>query len=208
MGTAELALERIKTDYSQLCDNGASMWCKSQPFADLILIHEPGAGCKDAAMQQATWKGLESAVAQNLTRSIGVSNFVVKDLEAILATAKIPPAANQCSMHIGRHDDATISFCKAHKIQYQAYSPLGGPDLGGKSVMTYPAVKSIAKAHNVSSAQIALRWVLQQDVAVVTATGNKQYMAEDLAVTGFALTEDEMKTLSAISGQPPTGFHR
>ena len=117
MGTAELALERVKTDYLQLCDNGASEWCKSQPFADLVLIHEPGGGCKDATMQQATWRGLETALAQNLTRSIGVSNFVVKDLEAILATAKVPPAANQCAMHIGRHDDATIAFCKAHKIQ-------------------------------------------------------------------------------------------
>ena len=67
MGTAELALERIKTDYAQLCDNGQSAWCRSQPFADLVLIHEPGAGCKNAAMQQATWLGLETVSYTHLT---------------------------------------------------------------------------------------------------------------------------------------------
>ncbi len=203
LGTAELALERVRTDQAQLCDGGASTWCKDQPFADLVLIHEPGGGCKSPAMQQSTWKGLEMAVAQNLTRSIGVSNFGVKDLEAILATAHLPPAVNQCSMHIGRHDDLTIEFCKSHNIQYEAYSPLGGPDLGGQSVMAYPQVISIAKAHEVSGAQVALRWVLQQDIAVVTATGNKEFILEDLAVTNFTLTAAEMKTLSAVAGKPP-----
>lgn len=57
-------------------------------------------------------------------------------------------------MHIGRHDDATIKFSQAHGITYEAYSPLGGPDLGGKSVMGYPAVKAAAAAHKVSGAQV------------------------------------------------------
>ena len=238
LGSAEAALERIKLDQAQLCNGGQSAWCSPQPFADLVLIHEPNGACKTPAQQQATWRGLEMALyalccpepscclarrcgalteaqltsaarrrvsrrALNLTRSIGVSNFVVSDLEAIAKTAKIPPAANQCSMHIGRHDDATIAYCKAHHIQYEAYSPLGGPDLGGKSVMSYPEVISIAKAHNVSGAQVALRWVLQQDIAVVTATGSKQYMTEDLDVAGITLTPDEMKMLSAVTGNPP-----
>jgi len=78
------------------------------------------------------------------------------------------------------HDDETIKFSQLHGITYEAYSPLGGDDLGGKSVMTYPAVKEIAAAHGVSGAQVALRWVIQQGCALTTATGDIQYMQEDL----------------------------
>ena len=117
-------------------------------------------------------------------------------------------------------------------ITYEAYSPLGGPDLHGKSVMSYPEIVSIAKVHTVSGAQVAMRWVVQQGVAVVTATGatfptqyqyysmqiilvthfhavslwaagNKEYMAEDMAVLGFELSEAEMSRLSAVTGAPP-----
>jgi 2,5-diketo-D-gluconate reductase A len=68
----------------------------------------------------------------------------------------------------------------------------------------YPAVKKIAAAHSVSGAQVALRWVLQQGCALTTATGNVGYMQEDLdTLDGFALSEEEMATLSAIHGPPP-----
>ena len=70
--------------------------------------------------------------------------------------------------------------------------------------MTYPDVKSIASTHNVSAAQVALRWVLQQGCALVTATGNVEYMHEDLdTLSSFVLSKTEMETLSAIHGPPP-----
>jgi diketogulonate reductase-like aldo/keto reductase len=58
-------------------------------------------------------------------------------------------------------------------------------------------------AGRVSGAQVALRWVLQQGVAVVTATGNKAYMQEDIGTLAFELTPAEMATLSAVAGTPP-----
>ena len=137
----------------------------------------------------------------------------------------------------GGHDDDTIKFCQAHGITYEAYSPLGGDDLGGarthpttqlslvldvlvldiliveslraigKSVMTYPDVKKIASVHHVSAAQVALRWVLQQGCALTTATGNVEYMHEDLdTLSTFMLSDAEMATLSAIHGPPPPVF--
>ena len=169
-------------------------------------MKNPGCGgpCSSAAERQATYKALEQALAQNLTRAIGVSNFKTEQIKEILATATTPPALNQCSMHIGGHDDDTIQFCKVQGITYEAYSPLGGDDLGGRSVLTYPAVKSIAEAHSVSSAQVALRWVVQQGCTLATATGNPDYMAEDLAtLSSFSLTEAEMAILSAVHGLPP-----
>lgn len=76
--------------------------------------------------------------------------------------------------------------------------------VAGKSVMTYPDVQKIARAHDVSAAQVALRWVLQQGCALTTATGNVEYMHEDLdTLSSFELSKVEMATLSAIHGPPP-----
>jgi diketogulonate reductase-like aldo/keto reductase len=52
------------------------------------------------------------------TDPVGVSNFNEEQLVEILATAETPPALNQCSMHLGGHDDATIKFCLDHGITY------------------------------------------------------------------------------------------
>lgn len=110
MGTAELAFEYIQTDLKQL----------GLDYVDLLLIHAPGGGtlsdpgcggpCKTAADRQATYKGLERALAARMTRSIGVSNFKTEHIKEILAIAETPPAVNQCSMHIGI-DSSPFHFC-------------------------------------------------------------------------------------------------
>ena len=128
-----------------------------------------------------------------LTRAIGVSNYGKKDLDAILSIGGTPPAVNQCQMSIGSHDDETISCCKEHKIFYEAYSPLRHVNLT-QSVLT-----QVAKNHGVTTAQVALRWVVQKNVLVVTSPGiNEQYAEEDLAIGNFSLTDSEMARLDAV----------
>jgi diketogulonate reductase-like aldo/keto reductase len=72
--------------------------------------------CPNMAGIQATWAGLEAALAQNLTRAIGVSNFMVPQLSAVLATATVPPAVNQMRTFVGYHDEPTFAFCQAHNV--------------------------------------------------------------------------------------------
>ena len=73
---------------------------------DLVLIHapfhgygEPYSNCSKgpagAAARRATWKGMERAVKDGLTRAIGLSNFDVEYMTEIMAGAEIPPAVNQ-----------------------------------------------------------------------------------------------------------------
>lgn len=107
-GNASGALEYVRQDLAQL----------GLPYADLVLIHTPKS-CASAAEIQATWKGLEQALSLGLTRSIGVSNFVVDNLTAVLETAVTKPAVNQCCMRVGVHDDSTIALCAQHNIVYQ-----------------------------------------------------------------------------------------
>ena len=110
----------------------------------------------------------------------------------------------QCGFCVGYDDNATTAYCKKHNILYQAYSPLGGPDIGGKAVMALQEVKAIAAAKNKSAAQVALRWVVQQGHALVTATVNPEYVQEDLDIFRWQLTDHEMRVLNSVrSGAPP-----
>lgn len=174
-------------------------------YTDLTLLHHP---CGDQQNTIDRYIELQTAMSAGHTKAIGVSNFGASLLEALLADPRttVIPAVNQCNHAIGNHnathkpqtggDDRTVQFCKDHNISYSAYSPLEG--LSGQDVFTIPQVIDVAKAHNVSAAQVALRWLVQQDITVVTAAHNKTYIGEDIDVFSFSLTEAEMQLLADI----------
>ena len=88
-------------------------------YVDLVLLHKP---CKTAAQNNALWKGLMMAKAENLTRAIGVSNYKVPDLEALEGDT---PAVNQCLMSVSLHDDKTIEYCQGKGITCASPTPAG-----------------------------------------------------------------------------------
>jgi len=103
----------------------------------------------------------------------------------------VPPAVNQCSMSIGNHDDVTLQFCKKMNITYQAYSPFHG----SVDIFHDPDIVAIAAKYKVSSAQVVLRWIVQNNAIFVTAGMNQQYLKQDLAIFDFNLNETEMGLL-------------
>ncbi len=158
---------------------------------DLVLHHFP---CRsNPAGNAAIWEGLLEAKRMGLARAVGVSNYKESDLEPLLRNGVPAPAVNQCQMSIGSHDDATIAFCKKHNITYESYSPLRNVDLSDKRITP------IAKAHNVTTAQVALKWIVQQGCPVATSPDvNRAYCEEDLNLGSFTLSAEEMDTLAAI----------
>merc|ERR1712194_461431 len=115
-----------------------------------------------------------------------------------------PPVLNQCSLSVSHHDDETIAYCKSIGIVYMAYSPLCGGHNGSScthgSVLRIPEVNQIAAAHNVSAAQVGLKWVVQQGHPLACATSKLKYAREDLDLWSWGnLTHDEMAKLSALN---------
>lgn len=82
----------------------------------------------------------------------------------------------------------------------QAYSPLGGD--AHAALLGSTVLKAIAAAHNKSTAQVALRWVLQQGYALATSTVEKPYMVEDLGAFGWELSPDEMVHIDHLNVAP------
>jgi len=180
-------------------------------YIDLLLIHFPftqSAVCRfkrndpdckmkmaDKAALQDTWKAMEELKRIGVVKSIGVSDYSVDQMAQTLEGAKFPIELNQVEWNALQHDDDMLAYCKKNNIRLQAWSPLGG---ARGSVLGEAPVKAAAAAHNVSTAQVALRWSLQQGVAVVVGTASPEHQKGDLAIFDFELTDDEMKAISAL----------
>lgn len=172
-------------------------------FTDLLLIHFP---CRSPFVGSTadTWRAIEDALTAGKARAIGVSNFDVDDLHQLRKTARRwPPAVNQCSLSVGYHDDATIRYCDQQRITYMGYSPLCGGVNGSScthhGVLGLPEVKAVALGHNVSEAQVALKWIVQQGRPLATAVWRPDYMLQDLDLWSWGnLSSDEMARLTAV----------
>lgn len=159
-------------------------------YIDLMLIHSPiGLSCPN------TWKVLEDYVAQGKLKSIGVSNFNVKQLQKVMDKATIPIAVNQIEYNVFSHDEEIIKFCDANNITVEAFSPLSGAN-GAQSVFKDETLKGIAGAHNVSAAQVALRWIVQRGHTLAVLSSSTKHQANDADLWSFELTDDEVDTLT------------
>ena len=107
VGGAEKALRQVKEDLKEL----------NVSQVDLVLLHHP---CLLSSQNDAMWKGLEQALAQNLTRAIGVSNYKKADLQKLLQGATVKPAVDQCDMGVGAYDAETIAYAQSEGITYEA----------------------------------------------------------------------------------------
>lgn len=179
-GLAQLAIDRDLKDLNT-------------SYIDLLLIHShAGLSCPN------TWKVLEENVKNGKLKSIGISNFKAKDIEEIMTGATIKPAVNQIQYNVFSHDEDVIAACRKHNITVEAYSPLA-PPYSKKSVMKEPTVSGIAKAHNVSAYQVALKWIIQRGDVLTVLSSNAAHQASDADLFGFTLTDDEMTKIGAVA---------
>lgn len=157
---------------------------------DLLLIHWP-----DPAVPLAETIGaLCQAKRDGLTRHIGVSNFPARLLDQAVALADEPLVANQCEYHPRLDQSVVRAACARHGLAFVAYAPIGSGRL-----LEDPTIGAIAASHGKSPAQVMLRWHLQQGNAAIPRSSNPGRVAENIAITDFALSGAEMARLSAMA---------
>jgi len=176
-------------------------------YIDLLIMHW---GCDTFENTMNRYMQLEAFVHAGKIRAIGVSNFNATLLQALYEKATVKPSLNQVSFSIGGHqeqesavgsDDATLAKCKELGVTLSAWAPLGG--VSGIDVLHQPTVQAIAAARGVSTAQVALRWLIQQGIPAVTSTDSPEHAASDLGVYGFELSHEEMQVLAAVPVPAP-----
>jgi diketogulonate reductase-like aldo/keto reductase len=161
---------------------------------DLYLVHWPKG---DAT---GPWPSMERALERGLTRAIGVSNYDVAQLEAVVASADAPPVVNQIELNPFSYRTRLVAACERLQVAPEAYSPLTtGADLG------HPVVAEVARRNGRSPAQVMLRWGIERGFVVVVKTVRRERMAENAEVFGFELSDEDLTALDGLDRTRGTG---
>ncbi|PPQ64538.1 hypothetical protein CVT24_008440 [Panaeolus cyanescens] len=113
-----------------------------------------------------TWKAM-IALPKHKVKAIGVSNFTVEHLEAIIEETGVVPTANQVEAHPLLPQDDLVDFCKRHNIHITAYSPLGNNLVGKPQLTEHPVVKEVAEKLNATPAQVLVAWGAHRGYSVI-----------------------------------------
>jgi len=159
---------------------------------DLYLIHWPR---PDLDRYVETWLAMEQIRRDGKTRSIGVSNFHRPHLERIIAESGTVPAVDQVELHPAFAQRELRAFAEPLGIRTESWGPLGQ---GKYDLFGEQAIQDAARAHDVSPAQVVIRWHLQSGIIVFPKTTSRERMAANFDVFGFELTADEMAAIDAL----------
>ncbi len=175
-------------------------------YLDLYLVHWPASPSKYdnwAELNAETWHALEDLYKMQKVRAIGVSNFWIHHLEALLKVANIAPMVNQIEYHPGYRQNYVVDYCKAHNMLIEAWSPLGR----GK-MFAVPELIEMSKKYGVTVAQICVKWCLQNGILPLPKSTKPERLKENADVDGFTISAADMQIinnlqLASSSGQFP-----
>jgi 2,5-diketo-D-gluconate reductase B len=160
-------------------------------YVDLLLIHWPNPQIPVSECMAP----LVAAKRDGLARHIGVANFTVKLLEEAIQASAEPLVTNQVECHPYLDQTKMIAALRRHGMALTAHCPLGRGRLIGD-----PVLSAIAHERKKTLAQIALRWLIQQEIiAAIPRSSRPERIAENLDVFDFRLTAEEMDRISALA---------
>jgi len=171
---------------------------------DLYLIHWP-TPARDLYVE--TWKAFEKLYADGRVRAVGVSNFQPAHLERILDTGGTVPAVNQVELHPYLQQIEVRAFDAKHEIATEAWSPLGQ-----SAALSDATITRLAKRHNVTPAQVVLRWHLQLGNIVIPKSVTPARIRENFDVFSFDLSAEDLSAIADLEtgrriGPDPATFN-
>jgi diketogulonate reductase-like aldo/keto reductase len=158
-------------------------------YVDLLLIHQPNHF--SLASHEETLRAMADLVDEGLVRHVGVSNFDVDELDEARRACEKPILTNQVQYHPFWNQQRLLDYCRIHDVLLTAYSPLAR---GG--ALDDPALVQIGNRYGNSPAQVALRWLLQQEgVAAIPKASSRDHLEANMAVFDFELTDAEIERI-------------
>jgi diketogulonate reductase-like aldo/keto reductase len=154
---------------------------------DLYIIHWPEGGPTWA------WPGMQEAHSRGLARSIGISNFNVREIDALLAEADVKPVVNQVQFSPWKYRRALVEACEANGIALEAYSPF----MTGRK-LNDSTVGRVAERHGRTNAQVLLRWGVQRNVIEIPKSQHRERIEANGQIFDFELTDEDMTELDAL----------
>jgi 2,5-diketo-D-gluconate reductase B len=159
-------------------------------YVDLLLVHWPE---KNTPLAE-TMEALAKAKRQGLARHIGVANFNIAMLDDAIALCPEPLVMLQVECHPYLDQSKVIAACRERGLVLTAYCPLARGRIKGD-----PVLSDIGQRYGKTGAQVALRWLMQQDIiAAIPRSSNATRVAENIGLFDFELGDDDMRRIGAL----------
>ena len=158
-------------------------------YVDLLLIHQPFGD------YYGTYRAMEKAYKEGKTRAIGVSNFFPDRFVDLCNFVEIKPMVNQMETHVFQQEKTLRKYMDKYNTQLMSWSPMAR---GENNFFNNEILKSIGEKYNKSVAQVALRFLTQENVIVIPKSTHKERMKENFEIFDFELSGDDMNTLRAL----------
>ncbi|XP_054152443.1 1,5-anhydro-D-fructose reductase-like [Oppia nitens] len=179
-------------------------------YVDLFLVHFPF-GLKEGTNMTTpvddkgnvlfsdvdyveTWQGMQDVYDKGFTKSIGLSNFNHQQVDRILSMARVKPMVNQVECHPYLNQKQLLDYSTKHDIVLTAYSPLGTGRMLNETKLI-----EIADKHNVSAAQVLIRYQAQRGIVVIPKATSKKYIAEDYEIFNLNLSDSDMTAIDSLN---------
>lgn len=166
------SLQKLKTDY-----------------IDLLLIHQPFGD------YYGTYRAMEEAYKAGKLRAIGVSDFYPDRLIDLCQFVEVTPAVNQVETHVFQQQKTAHEYMEKYGVQHESWGPFAE---GRKDFFSNPVLTEIGRKYGKSSAQTALRFLLQSNVVVIPKSTHKERMAQNIDVFDFTLSEADMEAIRKL----------
>ncbi|ABR59436.1 aldo/keto reductase [Sinorhizobium medicae] len=174
VASVDESLRKLKTDH-----------------VDLLLLHWPGS---DVPMAERIG-ALNEVRNAGKVRHIGISNFNIAQMEEAVRLSDAPIATNQVEYHPYLDQTKLLQRARRLGMSLTAYYAIAN----GK-VPAEPLLKEIGARHGKTAAQVALRWLVQQqDVVVLSKTATEARLKENFAIFDFALTREEIAAVRELA---------
>lgn len=170
----EESLKKLQTDY-----------------VDLLLIHQP---FND---YYGTYRAMEEAYKEGKVRAIGVSNFYPDRFVDISRFCEVKPAVNQVETHVFQQQKKAKEVMKKYGTQIMSWGPFAE---GKNDYFSNPVLKAVGEAHGKTSAQAALRFLIQSGVVVIPKSVHRERMEQNFDVFAFTLSDEEMAKIEGLDG--------
>ena len=158
-------------------------------YIDLLLIHQPFGD------YYGTYRAMEEAYKAGKLRAIGVSNFYPDRLIDLCQFVEVTPAVNQVETHVFQQQKVAHEYMEKYHVQHESWGPFAE---GRKDFFTNPTLVEIGEKYGKSSAQVALRFLLQSDVVVIPKSTHKERMEQNINVFDFTLSSEDMAAIRKL----------
>lgn len=158
-------------------------------YIDLILIHQPFGD------YYGTYRAMETAYKSGKVRAIGLSNFFPDRFVDLSINCEIKPMVNQMETHIFNQQKDYKKILKETSTNIMAWAPLAE---GKNGLFTNEILTQIGEKYSKTSAQVALRFLTQENVIVIPKTTHKSRMIENFSIFDFELSKDDIEKIKTL----------